>query len=65
MRVFEVYDADGQPLALLLEDFYARPSKQGGAWMNEYVSQSGLFGDKPVVANHHNIPSPPRASPRC
>ncbi len=63
VRVFEVYDADGQPLALLLEDFYARPSKQGGAWMNEYVSQSGLFGDKPVVANHHNIPKPPAGEP--
>ena len=63
VRVFEVFDADGQPLALLLEDFYARPSKQGGAWMNEYVSQSGLFGDKPVVANHHNIPKPPAGEP--
>jgi len=63
VRVFEVYDADGQPLALLLEDFYARPSKQGGAWMNEYVSQSGLFGDKPVVANHHNIPKPSPGEP--
>lgn len=63
VRVFEVYDADGQPLALLLEDFYARPSKQGGAWMNEYVSQSGLFGDKPVVGNHHNIPKPSAGEP--
>jgi peptidyl-dipeptidase Dcp len=63
VRVFEVFDADGQPLALLLEDFYARPSKQGGAWMNEYVSQSGLFGDKPVVANHHNIPKPSAGEP--
>ena len=63
VRVFEVFDADGQPLALLLEDFYARPSKLGGAWMNEYVSQSGLFGDKPVVANHHNIPKPPDGEP--
>jgi peptidyl-dipeptidase Dcp len=63
VRVFEVYDADGSPLALLLEDFYARPSKHGGAWMNEFVSQSALFGDKPVVANHHNIPKPPAGEP--
>ncbi|HEY4989543.1 MAG TPA: M3 family metallopeptidase, partial [Opitutaceae bacterium] len=63
VRVFEVYDADGSPLALLLEDFYARPSKHGGAWMNEFVSQSGLFGDQPVVANHHNIPKPPAGEP--
>jgi peptidyl-dipeptidase Dcp len=63
VRVFEVYDADGSPLAILLEDFYARPSKIGGAWMNEYVSQSALFGSKPVVGNHHNIPKPAAGEP--
>ena len=57
--VYEVFDKDGQPLALFLVDWYARGNKRGGAWMNEYVSQSGLFGTKPVVANHLNIPKPP------
>src|SRR5438874_7232753 len=41
VRVFEVYDRDGKPLALFLGDYYARPSKRGGAWMNAYVQQSG------------------------
>lgn len=63
VRVFEVDDTDGQPMAIILEDFYARPSKKGGAWMNEYVSQSGLFGYKAVVANHHNIPMPAAGQP--
>src|SRR3954464_8002827 len=63
VRVFEVYDADGQPLALFLGDYYARPSKRGGAWMIESVAQSGLFGFKPVVANHLNIPKPPAGEP--
>src|SRR5438477_3088842 len=63
VRVFEVYDADGQPLALFLGDYYARPSKRGGAWMTAYVQQSGLFGTKPVVANHLNIPKPPAGQP--
>ena len=63
VRVFEVYDADGKPLALFLADYYARPSKRGGAWMNAYVQQSGLFGFKPVVANHLNIPKPPPGEP--
>jgi len=63
VRVFEIDDIDGQPMALLVEDFYARPSKKGGAWMNEYVSQSGLFGYKAVVANHHNIPMPTAGEP--
>lgn len=63
VRVFEVYDAKGEPLALFLCDYYARPSKRGGAWMNEYVSQNGLFGSKPVVANHLNIPKPAAGQP--
>src|SRR5438128_1128469 len=63
VRVFEVYDRDGQPLALFLGDYYARPSKRGGAWMNAYVQQSDLFGTKPVVANHLNIPKPPPGEP--
>ena len=40
VRVFEVYDRDGKPLALFFADYYARPSKRGGAWMNAYVQQS-------------------------
>ncbi len=63
VRVFEVYDADGKPLALFYADYYARPSKRGGAWMNSYVEQSDLFGTKPVVANHLNIPKPPAGEP--
>jgi peptidyl-dipeptidase Dcp len=63
VRVFQVYDSDGKPLAILLEDFYARPSKQGGAWMNEFVSQSGLFGYQAVIGNHHNIPKPAAGEP--
>ncbi len=63
VRVFEVYDRDGKPLALFLGDYYARPSKRGGAWMNAYVQQSDLFATKPVVANHLNIPKPPAGEP--
>ena len=63
MRVFEVFDADGKPLALFLADYYARPSKRGGAWMNAYVSQNDLLGTKPVVANHLNIPKPEAGEP--
>jgi peptidyl-dipeptidase Dcp len=63
VRVFEVFDSDGQPLALFIGDYYARPSKRGGAWMNEYVSQDDIFHSKRVVANHLNIPKPPAGEP--
>jgi peptidyl-dipeptidase Dcp len=63
VRVFDVIDADGKPLAIFLADMYARPNKQGGAWMNEYVSQSALLGEQSVVGNHLNIPKPPAGEP--
>ncbi|MBJ7309824.1 M3 family metallopeptidase [Rugamonas sp. CCM 8940] len=63
VRVFDVFDADGKQLAIFLADMYARSNKQGGAWMNEYISQSGLMGTHSVVANHLNIPKPPAGEP--
>src|SRR5581483_9674327 len=63
VRVFEVSNEDGTPLALFLADYYARDNKQGGAWMSEYVSQSKLLGLKPVVVNNLNIPKPPEGQP--
>jgi len=63
VRIWEVSDANGKPLALFIGDYYARPSKRGGAWMNSYVPQSSLLGTKPVVANHLNIPKPPAGEP--
>jgi len=63
VRVFEVFEENGKALGLFLFDPYSRESKRGGAWMNSYVRQSGLFGDSPVVANHLNIPEPPAGQP--
>ena len=63
VHVWEVFEADGSTLGLFIEDFYARESKRGGAWMNAYVSQNNLFGNKPVVANHLNVPKPPEGEP--
>jgi peptidyl-dipeptidase Dcp len=63
VRVFDVFDANGKQLAIYIMDYYARPNKQGGAWMNEYVTQSALMGTHPVVANHLNIPKPPAGEP--
>ncbi len=63
MYVFEVFNADGAPLALFLGDFYARSSKRGGAWASAYVPQNGLTGDLPVIGNHLNIPKPPEGEP--
>jgi peptidyl-dipeptidase Dcp len=63
VRTFDVFDTNGKQLAIFIADMYARSNKQGGAWMNEYVSQSALMGTYSVVANHLNIPKPPAGEP--
>ena len=63
VRVFDVIDANGKPLAVFLADFYARSNKRGGAWANAYVSQNKLLGTHPVIGNHLNIPKPPAGEP--
>jgi len=62
-RVFEVFEEDGTPLGLFVGDFYARASKRGGAWMNELVPRSGLFGAKAVVVNNLNLAKPAEGEP--
>jgi peptidyl-dipeptidase Dcp len=63
VRVFDVFDADGSPLGLFLADYFARDNKQGGAWMDFFVLQSGLMNRKSVVINNLNIPKPPPGQP--
>jgi peptidyl-dipeptidase Dcp len=63
VRVFDVFDADGKQIAIFLADLYARSNKQGGAWMNEFISQSKLMGTTSVVTNNLNVPKPPAGEP--
>jgi peptidyl-dipeptidase Dcp len=63
MRVFEVSDADGKPLALFYCDYFKRDNKNGGAWMNTFVDQSKLLGTMPVVYNVANLPKPAQGEP--
>lgn len=39
VRSFEVFDENGEYLAVLYTDFYPRPTKQSGAWMTEFKGQ--------------------------
>ncbi len=63
MRVYTVYDKDGSKMGLFYVDPFARPNKKGGAWMNSFVGQSKLLGDKPVVSNTLNITAPADGEP--
>ena len=61
--VYELFEEDGSPLGLFYGDFYARESKRGGAWMSNFVSQSKLFGTKPVIYNVCNYVKPTEGKP--
>jgi peptidyl-dipeptidase Dcp len=63
VRVFEVSNADGSPLALFYCDYFKRDNKNGGAWMNNFVNQSKLLGELPVVYNVANFDKPAPGEP--
>lgn len=63
VRVFDVLDADGDPIGLFYADYFARSNKRGGAWMSSFVEQSLLLNQKPVIVNVMNIPKPVEGAP--
>lgn len=63
VRVFEVFDSNGKHLALFYCDYFKRDNKNGGAWMSEFVTQSRLLGNTPVVYNVANLPKPAAGEP--
>jgi peptidyl-dipeptidase Dcp len=63
VRVFDVIDAGGKPLALFYCDYFKRDNKNGGAWMSNFVGQSKLLGTRPVIYNVGNLPKPAPGQP--
>jgi peptidyl-dipeptidase Dcp len=63
VRVFEVFDANGKPLALWYCDYFKRDNKSGGAWMSNFVNQSKLLGTLPVIYNVANFQKPSAGEP--
>ena len=63
VRVFDIFDADGTQLALFYLDPFQRESKQGGAWMGNFVEQNGLTGTIPVIYNVENYTKPAAGQP--
>lgn len=60
VRVFEIREADGSKIGLFYADWFARPTKRPGAWMNSIRVPNGLLGDTPIVVNNQNITPPAR-----
>ncbi len=64
-QVFEVTDNAGKHIGVIYMDFFARPNKRGGAWMNELRMQSNVDGKfvTPIVTNNFNFPAPTKSMP--
>lgn len=63
VRVFDVIDKDGSQIGLFYCDYFKRDNKNGGAWMDNMVPQSKLFGTKPVIYNVCNFTKPAAGEP--
>ena len=63
MKVFEVIDKDGKSLALFYGDYFRRPSKRGGAWMDGFQKQSRQRDHLPIVYNVCNSAKAPEGQP--
>ena len=63
VRVFEVFDNDGKHLGLFYCDYFKRDNKQGGAWMSNFVTQSTVLGQTPVIYNVANFTKPAPGQP--
>jgi peptidyl-dipeptidase Dcp len=61
---YEVLDQNKQLIGIFFTDYFARPSKQGGAWMTSYRDQSKNNGDVlPMIINVCNFPKPKKGEP--
>jgi peptidyl-dipeptidase Dcp len=56
VRVWEVA-RDGHPIGLFYGDYFARPGKQGGAWMSSFRDQEKLTAPDvlPIIINNCNF----------
>ncbi len=63
MRAFEVLDKDGSPLALFYCDYFRRPTKRGGAWMDGFQKQSRRWQQQPIIFNVCNSAKAPEGQP--
>ena len=63
MKAFEVFDKDGQSKALFYCDYFRRPTKRGGAWMDGFAKQSRQRQQLPIIFNVCNNAKAPEGQP--
>jgi len=62
---FEVIDADGSLIGVILTDYFPRESKRGGAWMSNFREQTNPDGTdiRPIIVNVGNFNKPTSGKP--
>lgn len=65
VRTYEVFDANGDFLAVFYGDYFPRPGKRAGAWMNDVQGQKTVNGIniRPHIVNVCNFSKPTASSP--
>lgn len=65
VEVFEVTDANDSLIGILYTDYFPRPGKRGGAWMNNLTEQyiKGGVNHRPIICNVGNFTKPTADKP--
>lgn len=63
VRVWEVRNTAGEPIALFYGDYFARQGKRSGAWMSSFRAQNGITGEIPLILNNCNYNKPEDGEP--
>jgi peptidyl-dipeptidase Dcp len=63
MKAFEVIDKDGKTKGLFYCDYFRRPTKRGGAWMDGFQKQSRQWNQLPIIFNVCNSAKAPEGQP--
>ncbi|MBR5062972.1 MAG: M3 family metallopeptidase [Prevotella sp.] len=63
MKAYEVFDKDGKSKALFYCDYFRRPTKRGGAWMDGFAKQSRQWEQLPMIFNVCNNAKAPEGKP--
>lgn len=66
VKVYDVKDSEGKHLAVFMTDYFTRPSKRQGAWMEElktsWVNPDGSV-ERPIIYNVGNFAPPTADAP--
>ena len=60
-KAYRLSEPDGTLIGIFYSDYYVRPTKRGGAWMNNFREQEK--GVRPIIVNVCNFPAPEEQQP--